>query len=527
MVLDTLTETFSRLTATTFTLQDLEGFPYEQYEKQRARYEEAERWYLGLPLDEQIEQAGEKVDLYPLKINPLIGTVAKHAYTLFGEVEDDGRPLVLPKLIPVDDNQKDLADYAEEQLNHVWWENNGRSLMIENGILSQIYGGCVFKATYVPWESTQYGGWRNVPIRIELINPKFFLGTPDASDDYRLAEAWIIKPIGEIEAKKWGYTPEYDEDVFWIERITPETMRTQINDMVVRKQVGDTEHVLDGENPFGFVPAIYIPHIRQGSFYGVNAFDHLKGLVKEMNLRFGDYGDAVSDDAHSWIAMRNVSGSPQVKSVAKGLPVIDLQGTAGITGNEPEPDMFEIRKQRASTTMKDLVVEIYQQYRRDASIPAVADGEDEGSQRSGMTLAMRFWPLGSHVSTERYFWTSGMDVFQPMLLKMMAVKGIGKMTLEHTAMRIKQKWAPLLPRDREALVQEWVQRASANLGSIEHLLELTGDVEDVDEEKEKILAFIKEIKKIEAEFAPQPQEGQFGNSSSGTTSVAKGGSAND
>jgi len=43
------------------------------------------------------------------------------------------------------------------------------------------------------------------------------------------------------------------------------------------------------------------------------------------------------------------------------------------------------------------------QYRRDTSTPAVADGEDEGSQRSAATPDHRMWPLVSHINTERVF----------------------------------------------------------------------------------------------------------------------------
>ena len=64
---------------------------------------------------------------------------------------------------------------------------------------------------------------------------------------------------------------------------------------------------------------------------------------------------------------------------------------------------------------------------------------------------------------------------------------------------MKQKWAPLLPRDREADVTEWVARASANLGSIDTLLEQTGDIDDIPGEKLKILDWIKSIAEITAE----------------------------
>lgn len=505
--LNALREAFD--TSLKFTLQDIPDFPWEDYQEQLAEYNEAERWFRGLALDDQPEAKGKSVDLYPMRINPLIATCMKHAFALFGEVEDDGRPLVHPKILPDDiknKSQKEAAEFAENRLNHLWWENSGRAILYENALLSQIYGGCVFKVTYAPWLEKS----RVTPLRIERINPKHFIGYPDGSDLYRLSVGWIVKPIDRSEAVRLGYSPDEDENEFWyIEKWTPEASTVMVNKKPVTRRVrifgSDKEYPLGGENPYGFVPMVYIPHVRAGDFRGINAYNHLVGLVKAYNRRWGDFEDAVNDDSHPIIATRNIQGSIQVKRVSNWLDVIDLGMVTSLVGGEPEPDMFEVNKPRASASMKDLVEGIYNQYRRDAFIPAVSEGEDEGSQRSGMTLAMRFWPLGQHAITERYFWTCGLDILQPMILKVMQTQKLRGITEAHTGMRMKQRWAPLLPRDREADVQEWVQRATAMLGSIDHLLELTGDVEDIDEEKERIIAWLKQVAEVEAKIQTENQ----------------------
>lgn len=484
-----------------FSLETLPDFPADDYNAQLQVYQEQETWFTGEALNEtRSNTAGKPVEVYPMHINPIITTVLKHAYILFGEVENDGRPLVVPKLLPAGPE----SDAAEEPLNMVWWENHGRAVMIENAILSQIYGGCFFKSTYVPWET-----WRSIPIRIELLNPKFVVGYPDASDMYRLSEAWIAYEITQQQAVHWGYEPTGNDLSYWYtEHWLRDVYEVRINNQAASVDIGGTKYPLGGENPWEEVPIVYFPHIRVGEFIGRNAFDHLKGLVKELNLRYGDYGDAINDDSHPIIAIRNVNGSVQVKRINEWLEVVDLGNSQGISGQEPEPDMLEVRTPRASTAMNSLVQEIYNQYRRDSFVPAIAEGEDEGSQRSGMTLAMRFWALLSHTNMERYFWTAGLDVLERMLLKMMFTKGLGSITEKHTKMRIKQVWAPNLPRDRETDVQEWVQRASTNLGSIEHLLELTGDVENIPVERKQILQWVKDLAIIQAEvqakFAPPP-----------------------
>lgn len=495
-----------------FSLQDVEGFPYEEFEDQKARYMEAERWFTGAALDDQPEVSDNRTDLYPMRINPVPGALLKHAYILLGETEDDGRPQIVSKLIPrdvQDDSQKKAALKAEDALNQVWWENNGRALLIENAIISQIYGGCIFKVQYVPWEEDGYGGWRTIPIRITRINPKQFIAIPDGDDMYRLSEAWMVREIDGREAKRWGY-PETDMDAkhtYW-EHWTPEVYECRIDNAIAVRRVSGGEVPLGGANPFGFVPFVYIPHIRIGNFLGVDAHTHLAGYTKEMNLRIGDFGDAVNDDSHPVIGMTNVSGTPQVMKLSSWLEVVNLGSRQGLATNEGDPDLFQVGTQRASPSMKDLLHEIYSQFRRDGFIPPVADGEDEGSQRSGMTLAMRFWPLTSHANTERFFWTPGFDLLQTYLLKIMQKKNLSGITKEMASMRMKQRWAPMLPRDREVDVNEWVARAGAMLGSIEHLLELTGDVEDVQEERERLLQWKRDLLAIETEAAMKQQEAQ-------------------
>ena len=496
-----------------FTLSDIKGFPEQEYQKQLTIYRDQENWFAGVPLDEETMASGKPVQRYPLRINPIISTVLKHAYILFGEVANNGKPLVYPTIIVDGGNEeeKKLAKEAEDALNMVWWENSGRSLMFENGILSQIYGGCVFKASYVPWEGEELNektGWRQIPIRIERVNPKSFIGRPNAGDMFRLREAWIVSDIPFEEAKNWGYTG-LDTTPTFVEHWTQEEHSIKINDYEISfpTPIPDFEVPFSG-NPFGFVPIVYIPHVRIGRFHGINAFDHLKGVIRELNARFADFGDAVNDDSHVPVGMRNVTGSPQLKTIADGMQVIDLGSSTNITGNESEPDLFEIHKARASSSMQSLVGELIEQYRRDSFVPAVAEGEDEGSQRSALSLATNFWPLTSHVGIERVFFSSGMDVFNTYLLKMMAKKGLYGINEKHTKLRMKQSWAPMLPRDRQSEVQEWSARAQNNMTSVEHLMELMRDVDDVTEMRKQILDWIEDVAevqaKVQSKYAPSP-----------------------
>lgn len=500
-------------------LRDIEGFPYQKWADLKAAYSEAEQWFTGQKLEDRNKNNAE---LYPLRVNPIIGTCLKHAYMLFGEPQDDGRPQVYPKL----SGNEDDVNHAEEVLKKVWAQSAGRALLIEAGILSQIYGGSIIKVNWNGFDIDPNNDLNQC--KLETLPAPQFYGVPYPGDYYRLKEAWIIKKLDDAQARNLGYkTIDYEDNYFveyWNERI----FWQKINGQTLTKTINNEVIPLAGENEFGFVPIWYIPHLRVGTFFGINTFDHILGIVKEINLRYADYGDAVNDDSHSKLAGRNISGSPKIKQIGGGLEYIDIGSARTITGQEPDPDLFEVSKtNKASTAMKQLSDVLYDQYRRDAAHPAVADGEDEGSQRSGLTIAMRFYPMTSHIGTERYFWTPALDRINMGILKILAKKSKGEVKDAHLKLQIKQKWAPQLPRDREADVQEWAQRAANNIGSLQTLLEQTGDIEDIQKEMNLIYEHIKKVAEIESEAqatalaaqieAGQAREGENGSKNSDTT----------
>ena len=489
-----------------FTLQGLDGFPYDEYSKLLSRYDECANWYSGQVLEETKQKDGKPVDIYPVKINPLPSSVQKHAFALFGEVEEDEKPLVNTKVIQVNESDKPAADLVEQVLTQVWWENNGRANQWQNGAISQVYGGCVWKASYDPFDPL-----RSIPIRIEIPHPKYFVGIPDPSDMWRLKEAWFIKPITDKEAVENGYKPSLTQDPqgYWlIEHWTASVYDARVNDQPVRRFVSGNWEEVSGPNEFGVVPAVYIPHVRIEGFYGENFFDNCKGIIKEMNLRIADYGDAVSVDSHAYHFITGMQGSPSVLKVAPGVNVINIPSAPSITGQEQQARVMDSRQASASESMSRLFEALYDQYRRDAFIPKVADGEDEGSQRSGLTLAMRMLSLLWHTQIERYFWTTGLNLFNRIILRMLEVKKEADVTIKHATMRTKQEWSPVLPRDREMLVNEVVARMGTNLGSPETLFDILGDIADTELEKKRILDFKKAL--TEASAVQQPKQPSSG-----------------
>ena len=507
-----------------FSLALVDGFPETAYHDRIRFYTDLEHWYSGQALEEKQTQGRLSVDKWPIKINPIRGACHKHVHALFGEAKDDSRPLITPQFQPdeISESAKKIAQAGQNWLNWLWYESNGRSLMLRNGLLSQILGGSVFKISYKPTHA-----YRRIPLRIESVHPSNFVGVPMASDEFRLQEAWIVRAISPEEAERtygmdFSEEKESGDNVYYIEYWSPDYFYHRINNRSI--PTGETDDrgrmiYYEGPNRFGFVPIVYIPHIRSTGFYGDSLISpDVIGIVKELNTRVADFGDSVSDDSHRVYVGSGFQGRPELYDLAPGIRIIQLPSAPSITGKESSPELAQLGSGTASAPMAQLTKDLYEHFRRAAAIPAVADGEDEGSQRSALTLAMRMWPLMSHIQMERVFWGDAFSHLNRMAIEMaLSIKtdlpGLSKkmdmVTEDLLDMRLESRFSPILPRDREAFVDEIVQRAAVNMGSLEHLLSLLDDIEDPSGEYKAIIQQMKDLAQIDIEKAkasrpPQP-----------------------
>ena len=481
-----------------WTLQDVPDFPLIAWNNQTSYYKLLPQWYDGTQLLETTsDKASDKaIEKYPIKINPIQNTCEKHASTLFGTTLDSIRQGAMPIKFTVDPNdvEEKQIHRIEKALRNVFSDNHCGSIFMQDAIHSQYLGGCVWAATWLD---------KTKRILISSPLPSEFIGIPDGIDYYNLKEAWIIKELTADELKSYvEYTQSGNDTQWWyIEHWTKTSHTVQIN---------GTSLITDESNPFGIVPIVYIPHIRVRGFLGKSIISEMvKGLVREINLREADIGDSVSEDTHAYIWVRNVRGSLKTVQIGDGRAIIDLGSTSGLTGNESNPDMQAVRNSSASEPMLNFNKSLYDLYRIETNHPAVADGVDQGSQRSSVTLNARMWPLTAHVEAERIFWSVGMTIFAKILLKIMSVKDQYDITEEDINPQLVIGWAPMLPRDRDMIVQEVAVRAKNKVGSVKHLMQLLGDTPDVDAELEQIRS---EMDLFIIQQQPFGQSGQSGQS---------------
>lgn len=501
------------------------NFPIARWREQESRYREYRRWYTGEVWEEKDTRRQSATDqplwLFPLKINGLKTLCEKHVQTLWGEAPDTADPLVSFSATPVpelgtddvSEKRKRQAQTVEQLLDTVWYHSNGRAMLDEASVVSEYLGGAVFQVRWSgipehPWSPRQmFSGTCPYGIQVEYIIPDFFLPIWSSANPWHLLEAFVVYKLPAREAA-WRFEVARDDlppYAVYIEHWTPDTITIKVGDKPVAWTVNGVRTIYDeAPNPFGFVPFVYIPHLRSGGFYGESHVPDIEGILKEYNARMADLGDAINETSHRETFVKNVASQLRQMTLIGGRRVTDLGRAAP---GSPEPDLWNEDPPSFSAGLTGFPADVWMQFMRAAHLSPVAFGEDEGSQRSALTLAFRMWPLTAHTRRVRTYWTTGFIHIARMILAMAIQKGIAGITEEHvTNVRLSVNWPPQVPRDREQEVNEAVllmQSSALSPGTALKNLRVTDDEEA---EVQRVLQFKTEVAKIDAEYAVKGQD---------------------
>jgi hypothetical protein len=374
---------------------------------------------------------------------------------------------------------------------------------------------------------------KGLPVRVVQVEPEFFLPIYSATDRWHLLEARLGRMIDAYEAQEIYGVDAGDRDrVLYLETWTRGSYKITVDgkQASVIKYLGDRKVriPLAGNHGWGFVPFVYIPHEVVGQFYGVPIVHELANLLKEFNGRVADVGDAVRNSIERLIVLTNADpGDLKIKTLDAGVRVIatgkEMSGTQGkrvdLVGSIDLPrgttEYIDFLKKEAWHAM---------------FTPAVAYGEDEGSQRSALTLAFRMWPLTSHIRSERSLWTEGWRVICDYVMRVLADKQVGdygdlsegtpwRVEPKHLGHQISMDWAPMIPRDRESEINQLILRHQDEQLSTYGAMEKAGDIQDIDEELARVKEEREDRLKQEAKYTVS--------TGPGSSSASKKGPATD
>lgn len=411
----------------------------------------------------------------------------------FAEVPPPDMGQAEVRVVRTKEAARKLAKQAERAISNVLYENNSRSMFTDLGLTTQVLAGCVLKLGWDPANPLLPSG-----IRLEYVDPRDFHPRFRGKDYWNLTEAWIkLNIAGESAAQEFGvystgkvatYVEYWSRGKFWI----------KVNGEIAT--VGGVR--MEMANPFGFVPIIYIPHERRNSFWGTSMVEDTIGLTREINARLADMGDAVHLSIKRILWAKNIKGGHPVKKEMAGVGTYWDYGRA-ISQGDPQPDLQAVASPVLPQGADKFQAALLELARTHLITPSIVYGEEEGSQRSGQTLYQRMWPLLSHVRQERTHWTTGLNLLAEMILRMLAAKGRAGITTKHLGLRKRQRWASMVPVDREMYVDEMIRRLQENAVSRRKAVEGFGDVSDIEEELVQITADMEQLAKLQLLAKPQ------------------------
>jgi|GEM_PF-3569672 len=492
-----------------------ESFRRSQWNEQMERYLLYWYWWQGKALEETVGKTkdGELLYKYPLKINPLRNYARIHNAMLWGEIRDDDSPLVntRAKLIDltsdvVDSKSRDRARFVERVIDHVWQQSGGRAIQWEGGLLSQFLGGYYYQLAYQPWRTDLL-----LPLTIRPLKPDFVLPIPNPDNPFELLEAFVIYRITpEAARQNYGVSASNATFVTYCEHWTRDRYSIFIDGKPLEAVynvplAGKTTISYNNQpNPFGFVPIVYIPRLREGNFYGSAITPDVLGLIREYNARFADAADILARNSNTvWLGRNINKATPRALESKDGdkpsVPYYDL-GSENPAFKHP-PELWSETPPVLSDAMIAFNGALESQLEREGGVSAIAFGEDEGSQRSGTTLQIRLYPTIAQARAQRHFWTTGLGIMGKMIMS--AIGNIDHERLkpyritpsELLTLQLGVQWHPYIPRDEEQATNRIVLLKQSGAMSTERAVALQPDVEDVEEEVARIRADVAALAK--------------------------------
>lgn len=443
--------------------------------------------------------AGKFVPAFPLRINQVRRACVAHAQHLWGLTGDSPhvRVTAIPKTASSDSRQKaarERANTVAVALTNFFNSGEIPAALREAGRLFMVHGGIAWELVLDP--DSRYG------LNLVIQDPSTFFPVPHPLNYKQLLRCHVVTRIdAELARELYGYkgkanggwTVEYIES--WSAEGWEVTVGTGPGDRATA--IGPDGALLRGPNNFrdpatgrARLPIVYIPRLRTGAFYGLSLAEELIGMQDEFNARMADYGDGVRDASQMHVWGADLSRSPRKGSlkVPRGPEILDL-GDTGSTGKTPQIGTLPGPNVSESTAKYADKVEavLYDQ----AAISPVMRGIDEGSQRSGATLAARAIPTTSMVDDYRTAWGAGLAALGELVLLaaynyLGGVLGDTKITRAELGHALSIGFAPVLPRDIEATNQTIQVQRGAKTMSVERALELSPDVTDPAAELERI-----------------------------------------
>lgn len=465
------------------------------------RYWEARRYYYGE--NEEPDNVNQ-----PLGIHYIPVIHQKHTHYLFGEWEKDIVNWVVSPWDGSDakESEFELAAKIQRAIYRLTRKSRLNSILYKGALDGSIYGDSVFKVAWNPFHQRT---------NVEAILPEYFHAIWHPLDGTQTLEACVAFNMDRATAHSMyktagtkGYLPTGSGlnpqlAVVW-EYWSPFETMVAVDSQIILKQ---DNLYMRGQDPQniqpGMLPFIHVPNLAiNGEYWGFGDAEPALKLADELNMRLADIGDIINYHAHPITLLQGFYGKVNDLPVAADA-VWDL-------GREGEAKYLEWGG--PPPQMLDYIEMLLRVLLETTNLTPVAFGKIEQSQASSAALNIQMLPITEVVRRKRAIWgPSLVDMIVKLLTHESVVLGTQGKSLKREygfeltdleRFEISVKWAPILPRDRLAVVNEQIGLLSNKAKSIlQSLMDL--DVDDPTVERERIMQDLQEFLEIEAKVNMQ------------------------
>ena len=276
------------------------------------------------------------------------------------------------------------------------------------------------------------------------------------------------------------------------------------------------QHPLTGRQR---LPWVYVPRLRMGRFYGDALPQTLFGIQDEYNTRMADIGDATLQMTHPTRYATDIAG-PADQAIVLPLGTGEIFNAGRTMPGMEAPKIADLKNPDINgvAPWTDGLLDLY---RQQSLISDVMVGLDEGSQRSGETLNIRAIPTTATIQDYRDTWAEALREVAEIFLMLswglregeskVGLNGIEPEDFDH---QLDLQFAPVLPKEHSAIVEEQVSLVGSGLRSRKLAVTRLGDVPDLDDELSEIdkdeqrEAELKQKQMAQKQEQAQAQQGQ-------------------